>query len=65
MTWAGYYFPHDEFYDASMRDVMTEIARRARQVRVWRARVRRWLLIMQGLRNARIWFVFRYRIRKR
>ena len=29
-AWAGYYFPHDEFYDASMRDVMTEIARRAR-----------------------------------
>ena len=29
-NWAGYYFPHDEFYDASMRDVMTEIARRAR-----------------------------------
>lgn len=29
-TWAGYYFPHDEFYDASMRDVMNEIARRAR-----------------------------------
>lgn len=28
--WAGYYFPHDEFYDASMRDVMNEIARRAR-----------------------------------
>ena len=28
--WAGYYFPHDEFYDASMRDVMTEIAARAR-----------------------------------
>ncbi len=28
--WAGFYFPHDEFYDASMRDVMTEIARRAR-----------------------------------
>ena len=27
---AGYYFPHDEFYDASMRDVMNEIARRAR-----------------------------------
>ncbi len=27
---AGYYFPHDEFYDASMRDVMSEIARRAR-----------------------------------
>lgn len=27
---AGYYFPHDEFYDASMRDVMAEIARRAR-----------------------------------
>src|SRR6185503_4118430 len=30
MSWAGYYFPHDEFYDASMRDVMAEIARRAR-----------------------------------
>lgn len=29
-TWAGYYFPHDEFYDASMRDVMTDIAGRAR-----------------------------------
>lgn len=29
-TWAGYYFPHDEFYDATMRDVMTEIATRAR-----------------------------------
>ena len=29
MNWAGYYFPHDEFYDASMRDVMAEIARRA------------------------------------
>lgn len=28
--WAGYYFPHDEFYDASMRDVMAEIATRAR-----------------------------------
>jgi hypothetical protein len=27
---AGYYFPHDEFYDASMRDVMSEIAGRAR-----------------------------------
>ena len=27
---AGYYFPHDEFYDASMRDVIAEIARRAR-----------------------------------
>ena len=26
---AGYYFPHDEFYDASMREVMTEIAKRA------------------------------------
>ena len=26
----GYYFPHDEFYDASMRDVMFEIAKRAR-----------------------------------
>jgi hypothetical protein len=30
MTWAGYYFPHDEFYDASMREVMAEIATRAR-----------------------------------
>jgi hypothetical protein len=29
-SWAGYYFPHDEFYDASMRDVMGEIATRAR-----------------------------------
>ena len=29
-AWAGYYFPHDEFYDASMRDVMGEIAARAR-----------------------------------
>src|SRR5215212_7214198 len=29
-AWAGYYFPHDEFYDASMRDVMTEITSRAR-----------------------------------
>ena len=29
-AWAGYYFPHDEFYDASMRDVMTDIALRAR-----------------------------------
>lgn len=28
--WAGYYFPHDEFYDASMRDVLAEIATRAR-----------------------------------
>ena len=28
--WAGYYFPHDEFYDASMRDVLAEIAARAR-----------------------------------
>lgn len=27
---AGYFFPHDEFYDASMRDVMFEIAKRAR-----------------------------------
>jgi hypothetical protein len=26
---AGYYFPHDEFYDASMREVMGEIATRA------------------------------------
>jgi hypothetical protein len=29
-AWAGYYFPHDEFYDASVRDVMAEIATRAR-----------------------------------
>jgi hypothetical protein len=29
-SWAGYYFPHDEFYDASMRDVIGEIAARAR-----------------------------------
>jgi hypothetical protein len=29
-TWAGYYFPHDEFYDASMRDVMADIVTRAR-----------------------------------
>jgi hypothetical protein len=28
--WAGYYFPHDEFYDASMRDVLNAIAARAR-----------------------------------
>lgn len=27
---AGFYFPHDEFYDASMRDAMSEIAKRAR-----------------------------------
>ncbi|HLN96996.1 MAG TPA: glycosyltransferase family 39 protein [Pyrinomonadaceae bacterium] len=27
---AGYYFPHDEFYDGSMRDAVFEIARRAR-----------------------------------
>jgi len=30
VSWAGYYFPHDEFYDASMRDVIGEIATRAR-----------------------------------
>jgi hypothetical protein len=29
MSWAGYYFPHDEFYDASMREAMSEIASRA------------------------------------
>jgi hypothetical protein len=29
MSWAGYYFPHDEFYDASMRDLMNEVSRRA------------------------------------
>ena len=27
---AGFYFPHDEFYDASMRDTIADIARRAR-----------------------------------
>jgi len=26
----GYYFPHDEFYDSSIRDVMIEIARHAK-----------------------------------
>lgn len=26
---AGYYFPHDEFYDASMREVVADIAHRA------------------------------------
>lgn len=30
MARAGSYFPHDEFYDANIRDVMTEIARRAK-----------------------------------
>ena len=30
MAKAGYYFPHDEFYDASMREVMAEIAPRAK-----------------------------------
>ena len=29
-AWAGYYFPHDEFYDASMRDVIADIAKRAK-----------------------------------
>ncbi len=29
MTKAGSFFPHDEFYDASMRDVLAEIATRA------------------------------------
>lgn len=29
MAKAGYYFPHDEFYDAGMQSVMLEIARRA------------------------------------
>jgi len=29
MARAGFYFPHDEFYDASMRDAIFEIARRA------------------------------------
>jgi hypothetical protein len=27
---AGYYFPHDEFYDSSMREVVSEIAKHAR-----------------------------------
>lgn len=31
MSWAGYYFPHDEFYDASMRESITEIANRAQR----------------------------------
>jgi hypothetical protein len=30
MAKAGPFFPHDEFYDASLRDVMAEIARRAK-----------------------------------
>lgn len=30
MKWAGYYFPHDEFYDASMRDVIAQIGTQAR-----------------------------------
>jgi hypothetical protein len=30
MAHAGYYFPHDEVYDASMRDLISEIAKRAR-----------------------------------
>lgn len=30
MAHAGYYFPHDEFYDASMREVIAEIGHRAR-----------------------------------
>lgn len=29
VEWAGYYFPHDEFYDASMREALAEIATRA------------------------------------
>ena len=29
MARAGHYFPHDEFYDASMRDAIFEIAKRA------------------------------------
>ena len=29
MARAGYYFPHDEFYDASMRDALIEIAHQA------------------------------------
>ena len=30
MAHAGHYFPHDEFYDASMREVIAEIGHRAR-----------------------------------
>jgi hypothetical protein len=30
MAKAGYYFPHDEFYDSSMRDAIFEIAKHAR-----------------------------------
>lgn len=30
MSRAGYYFPHDEFYDASMRDAIREIAQQAK-----------------------------------
>ena len=30
MAHAGYYFPHDEFYDASMREVIADIGHRAR-----------------------------------
>ena len=30
MEQAGAYFPHDEFYDASMRDTIAEISKRAR-----------------------------------
>jgi len=30
MAKAGSFFPHDEFYDASLRDVMLEITRRAK-----------------------------------
>ncbi|HKR23047.1 MAG TPA: hypothetical protein VJS17_10650, partial [Pyrinomonadaceae bacterium] len=29
VEWAGYYFPHDEFYDASMRDSLSDVANRA------------------------------------
>lgn len=29
-TRIGYYFPHDEFYDSSVRDLMLEIAKRAK-----------------------------------
>ena len=30
-AWAGYYFPHDEFYDASMRETIATIAGRAQR----------------------------------
>ena len=54
MERAGYYFPHDEFYDASMRDAMSEIARVPHRVRASRARVLFLLLITRSGSIARI-----------